>query len=87
MTVPCPSLQHEARVQKAAEAKRAGAAAVPAADQGGSGGAAQPAQPPKDAPLLYDLVFEGEPELCIKVHQGEAVWLLRGLAVGWEGPR
>lgn len=66
--------QHEARMQKAAEAKLAatgGAAAAGAGggtDQAGSGGGSEHKG---DGPLLFDLVHEGKAELCIKVRRRE----------------
>ena len=58
-------LQHEARVQKLAEQKLAASGAGAAAAAAAAASAAPKAA--KQAPLLFDLVFEGETELCIKV--------------------
>ncbi|PSC73188.1 flagellar associated [Micractinium conductrix] len=57
-------IKHEARVQKLAEQKLAASGAGAAAAAAAAASAAPKAA--KQAPLLFDLVFEGETELCIK---------------------
>lgn len=79
--VSTPRLQHEARVQKEAEAKLAAArkgaspdaAAAASERQAGSGGGS--AGRKAEGKLLFDLVYEGEAELCIKARPALCGWL------------
>ena len=66
---------------KLAERRGAGAGAEPAAQQASSAG-----QPPMEAPLLFDLVFEAEADLCIKVDGGRGPSLLVLMLAAWGGP-
>lgn len=83
-TLAPPGPQHEARVQKAAEAKlaasRGGASPVASgsATEQQAGGGGSPGRK-GDGPLLFDLVFEGEADLCIKVGAAGSLQV-----VGWR---
>jgi hypothetical protein len=89
---PCSlARQHENRVQKLAEERLA--ARSPGSRIGGKGDCAAgttSSQGRKAAPLLYDLVFEAEPDLCIKVGMGAscaAVTLVRSSQVACSDHR
>lgn len=71
LCLPYPSIrpttatvQHEARVQKAAEGKLEAARGGSLAASGSASGAGEKKA---EAPLLFDLIYNGEPALCIKV--------------------
>lgn len=92
--VSTPRLQHEARVQKEAEAKLAAArkgaspdAAAGGAEQQAGSAAGGSAGRKAEGKLLFDLVYEGEAELCIKASSSGLWWMPGGclcVAVEWD---